>query len=142
MRSELALGERVCFCGPLFGRDKWDAYDAADVFVLPTHSENSGLVILEALQARVPVITTTGAPWAMVEGAGCGWWTQMTADGLAAALSEAMSMDALALRAMGARGAAWVDDRYGERLIIGMRSHLYAWLLGREARPEFVMPGT
>ena len=66
---ELALTDRVLFCGPLFDRDKWDAFDAADLFVLPTHSENSGLVVLEALQSHVPVITTTGAPWAGVEDA-------------------------------------------------------------------------
>ena len=43
---------------------------------------------------------------------------------------------------MGARGAAWVDALYGERLIAGMRSHLYGWLLAREERPEFVIPET
>lgn len=56
------------FAGPLFGDDKIKAYQDADLFVLPTLSENFGMVVPEALACGTPVITTKGAPWQELEG--------------------------------------------------------------------------
>ena len=60
--------------GPLDDEKKWDAYTRADLFVLPTYSENFGIVVAEALWAGVPVITTKGTPWKDLEDYECGWW--------------------------------------------------------------------
>ena len=59
------------FVGAVFGKEKDRLYNQADLFVLPTHSENFGVVVLEALAAGVPVITTKGAPWQALEGSSC-----------------------------------------------------------------------
>jgi len=58
------------FIGSVFGKEKDRLYNQADLFVLPTHSENFGVVVLEALAAGVPVITTKGAPWSELQGEG------------------------------------------------------------------------
>src|SRR5208282_2025230 len=51
------------FIGEVADEMKWDLYQSADLFVLPTKSENFGIVIAEALACGVPVITTRGTPW-------------------------------------------------------------------------------
>ena len=56
--------------GPVFGRDKDELYRKADLFVLPTYSENFGVVVIEALAHGCPVITTKGAPWQELENCG------------------------------------------------------------------------
>ena len=66
------IGHIVRFAGPVFGADKWTLYRNADFFVLPTFSENFGIVVAEALASGTPVITTEGAPWQELNSCGCG----------------------------------------------------------------------
>jgi glycosyltransferase involved in cell wall biosynthesis len=53
--------------GAVWGPEKWTYLQGADLFCLPTHSENFGLVVLEACQVGTPVLTTTGTPWRFLE---------------------------------------------------------------------------
>lgn len=53
--------------GAVWGGEKWTYLQGADLFCLPTHSENFGLVVLEACQVGTPVLTTTGTPWGFLE---------------------------------------------------------------------------
>ena len=53
----------VTFTGPVWGPDKWTFLQGADLFCLPTFSENFGLAILEACQVGTPVLTTVHTPW-------------------------------------------------------------------------------
>ena len=54
----LGLDRRVLFTGPLYGEDKLAALAAADLFVLPSLSENYGNAAAEAVAAGVPVLLT------------------------------------------------------------------------------------
>jgi glycosyltransferase involved in cell wall biosynthesis len=54
------LADVVEFVGPLLGEDRMNAFARADIFVLPTHQENFGIVLVEALAAGLPVVTTRG----------------------------------------------------------------------------------
>lgn len=49
--------------GPIWGNDRWPYLQAADLFCLPSHSENFGLAVLESLQVGTPVLTTHHTPW-------------------------------------------------------------------------------
>jgi glycosyltransferase involved in cell wall biosynthesis len=57
---------RIDWIGPAWGDDRWPYLQGADLFCLPTHSENFGLVVLEACQVGTLVLTTTTTPWADV----------------------------------------------------------------------------
>lgn len=54
---------RIDWIGPVWGDERFRYFQAADLFCLPTHSENFGLVVLESLQVGTPVLTTIGTPW-------------------------------------------------------------------------------
>jgi glycosyltransferase involved in cell wall biosynthesis len=56
--SRLGISPRVKFSGALFGEDKWAAYQDADVFVLPSQSENFGNTAAEAMAAGTPAVVT------------------------------------------------------------------------------------
>ena len=54
--SEAGIGDRVVFTGPLFGEDKKAALADADLWVLPSYSENFGIAVVEAMACGLPVI--------------------------------------------------------------------------------------
>ena len=110
--KELGLEDQFIFTGALNDEEKWKVYARADLFVLPTHSENFGIVVAEALWAGVPVITTKGTPWSDIDERRCGRWIDVGVDTLADTLRVAMSLDDAERREMGSRGRALVDEKY------------------------------
>ncbi|MGI8890243.1 MAG: glycosyltransferase [Chthoniobacterales bacterium] len=56
LKNELGLSERVMFSGMLSGDLKWGAFAAAAAFILPSHQENFGIAVVEALACGTPVL--------------------------------------------------------------------------------------
>jgi glycosyltransferase involved in cell wall biosynthesis len=52
----LGIAERICWPGMLSGEMKWGALQSAEVFVLPSHQENFGIAVVEALACGLPVL--------------------------------------------------------------------------------------
>ncbi|MEI7948332.1 MAG: glycosyltransferase, partial [bacterium] len=57
----------VVFLGAVRGEAKWSLMQNANIFVLPSRSENFGMVVGEALSCNVPVVTTAVGPWGELE---------------------------------------------------------------------------
>ncbi len=67
------IASRIHWAGMVGGDIKWGAYRAAEAFVLPSHSENFGLVVAEALACNLPVLITDKVNiWREVAAGGCG----------------------------------------------------------------------
>ncbi|GAO34784.1 group 1 glycosyl transferase [Sulfuricella sp. T08] len=127
------------FVGFVDGARKQACFDAADIFVLPTYSENFGIAVAEALANELPVITTTGAPWRDLVEHRCGWWVEPGVQGVSAALIEALESDPEELRRMGQRGRQLVIDKYSWNKIGSTALEVSEWLLdASRSKPEAV----
>ena len=130
--------ERVIFDGALFGEEKLQAYRSANLFVLPTHSENFGMTVAEALAVGTPAIVTKGAPWEGLEKQGAGWWIDIGVDPLVACFEQALASTPAQLAEMGLSGREWMLrdyswERIGEQLL-----EVYRWLIEGGETPSCV----
>lgn len=107
----------VHFVGPIYGEAKWKFLKSADVMILPTHSENFGIVVAEALAVGVPVITTHGTPWEDLEIHQCGWWINLSVSNLESTIENAMKCPVEVLQTMGRNGRKLVAERYEMKTI-------------------------
>ena len=72
--DSLGLVKRVTWTGMLTGDLKWGAYRAADAFILPSHQENFGIVVAEAMACSVPVLISNKVNiWREIQQAGAGY---------------------------------------------------------------------
>lgn len=136
---ELRLADKVSVAGPLFGEAQETAYRNADLFVLPSYSENFGIVVAEALGYGIPVLTTTGCPWQELQKHNCGWWVEPSPAGIEAGLSEALCIKNEELSSMGVRGRKLVEEKYqwpgiAERMLV-----FYEWIRNGGKQPNFVV---
>lgn len=133
IRSEvqhLAL-QRVTFAGRIHGKEKLQAYRDADIFVLPSYSENFAITVAEALSLGTPAIVSKGAPWSALGENGAGWWVDIGVEPLTACLRAAMAHSREDLAAMGHRGRAWVQNALSWESIGARMSETYRWLNDR-----------
>lgn len=129
---------RVTFTGPLYGPDKLSAYRRADLFVLPTHSENFGLSVAEALAAGTPVVVTAGAPWSSIETHRAGWSIDVGLDPLVACLEKAMARSPSELARMGESGRRWMIRDYCWDRVGARHAATYEWLRSGGSVPSCV----
>lgn len=90
------VADRITWTGMLAGDLKWGAFYAAEVFVLPSHSENFGIVVAEALACGLPVLITNKVNiWQEIVQDGAGFAEPDTVSGMVALLEHwiGLSMD-------------------------------------------------
>lgn len=127
--KELGLNDQFIFTGPLDDDKKWEAYARAHLFVLPTYSENFGIVIAEALWANVPVITTKGTPWKDLEDHDCGWWIDTGVEALTDCLRSTLNTQSSTLVQMGKSGHSLVEAKYTWKAVVGAMKSGYEKIL-------------
>lgn len=145
---EKRLEDCIKILPPVFGSAKYKLYSESSLFVLPSYSENFGMVIAEALSCGVPVITTTDTPWELLNGVRSsmgvkaierlGWCIDLSVDNLEMALREAMSMDSHELFEMGQKGSKMIYQNFNYRNVACKSKLLYEWILGMREKPDFI----
>ncbi|HEX8836984.1 MAG TPA: glycosyltransferase [Candidatus Acidoferrum sp.] len=95
MAEQLGVSQQVKFAGPLFSKDKWAAYQDADVFVLPSQNENFGNTAAEAVAVGTPVIVTEQCGIAPLLANQAGLVVKHEVDELAEALCYVLTDDKL-----------------------------------------------
>ena len=122
---ELGIDKMVNFCGGVYGEKKWELYRKADVFVLPTYSENFGIVIAESLACGTPVITTIGTPWESLNSNKCGWCTAIGTQPLKEALLSFLDLSENILQEYGLRGRTLIEKNFSNKIITNQFIQLY-----------------
>jgi glycosyltransferase involved in cell wall biosynthesis len=138
MADELGL-KRIEFAGALMGDDKWAAYQAADLFVLPSYTENFGMTVAEALASGVPAIVSKGAPWKEIEDKKAGWWIEIGVDPLVGCLEHALSQSSDVLGVMGRRGRNWMEEEFSWTRAASEMQEVYRWILHGGRKPHCVL---
>lgn len=117
---------RSKFLGPVYGDEKWRLLRSSDLLILPSYSENFGNVVAEALSQGVPVLTTRGTPWSVLETLGAGWWINISdcKDSIRVALGHSRAE----LAAMGERGRKWIREFLNPEQMATQMLECYTWL--------------
>ncbi|RVU83413.1 glycosyltransferase [Leucothrix sargassi] len=94
--SKLGLSNKIVWLGMLKDEVKWGAYYSSDAFILPSHQENFGIVVAEALSTSTPVLITNKVNiWREIQSSGAGIVGDDNIDGITSILSKWFGMDAI-----------------------------------------------
>jgi glycosyltransferase involved in cell wall biosynthesis len=93
--------DRVSWTGMLVGDLKWGAFHAADIFILPSHSENFGVAVVEALACGIPVLITDKINiWQEIKNTKCGLVDADSYDGVVRLFENWLQLSASEKREM------------------------------------------
>lgn len=137
--EKLNVQEQIKIGEAQYGEAKIQAYHSADLFVLPTYSENFGMVVAEALSCGVPVVTTKGTPWKDLEDYNAGSWIEIGVEPLRKTLEEYLQKESSELESMGRNGRKLVTEKYSIESVGEKFKKLYEWMLNKGEKPEFVL---
>lgn len=115
IRKKISDGKliNITCMGMLIGEAKASAFFESEFFVLPSYTENFGIVIAEALSAGLPVITTDATPWGELESLGIGAVIPAVShEALKINMLHFMAKSTSELSEMGANAKKYVDEHY------------------------------
>jgi len=125
--QDLKIGDKVLFTGPLYERDKLEAYVDADVYVLPSIYETFPSTVLEAWACGTPVITTDRCGLADIVSK-VGFVVKYDIEQIQNAIFEILSDDKLGKR-FGTGSKKLVSEEFDLNKIIGKIEALYETLV-------------
>jgi glycosyltransferase involved in cell wall biosynthesis len=119
------LEGQVVLLGEVDDTAKWPLLDQCELFLAPSHTENFGMAIAEALQSGKPVLTTRGTPWQELQQLDCGWWVEPQKHAIENALRKASDLSSQELMEMGERGRQLIRNKYSWKAVAERVVELY-----------------
>lgn len=111
--QKLGIADRVTWPGMLSGDLKWGAFRAAEAFVLPSHQENFGIAVAEALACGLPVLVSDKVNiWREIEQSGAGLVAPDTKDGTSGLLRRWLALPGHERQVMGRRAAECFAEHF------------------------------
>jgi len=133
------LDTAVTLTGPVMGADKLNLLAAAELFLLPSHSEGLSMALLEAMAARLPVVFTPGCNFPEIAAANAGIETAPRVEALTSTLRLVLSTPRERLADMGSRGRRLVEQGYTWTHCASELLAVYEWLTGRAEPPKSLL---
>ncbi len=94
LASDLDIQFKVTWLGMVHGDLKWGAFHAAEVFILPSHQENFGIAVAEALACGKPVLISNKVNiWREIEKDSAGFVENDDLEGTAKLLERWMNLE-------------------------------------------------
>jgi glycosyltransferase involved in cell wall biosynthesis len=125
LATKFGLSERVRFIGHVSGAEKWHLLRKARLVVLPSRSENFGIVILEAMAVGCPVVVTPEVGLATtVSKVNAGIVVDSDPEKLAAAIRELLN-DRDKSRRMGAAGVRIAAESFSWDTVAEQMERVY-----------------
>jgi glycosyltransferase involved in cell wall biosynthesis len=127
--AERGIGDRVVWLGQIVGSAKPSVFACADVYVLPSYSENFGIAAVEAMLAGVPCVLTPGVAIAReAASAGAAVLSEPGPDALSLAIRNLL-IDDIERRAIGERGRRFAIEAYSTKAMARRLVALYEDIL-------------
>ena len=113
LACRLHLNDSLHWTGMLQGDLKWGAFQTADAFILPSHQENFGIAVVEALSCSTPVLLTHAVNIAAdIASANAGLVDQDTSEGITRLLSRWLALSPSQRQAMSRNARTIFEQRY------------------------------
>jgi glycosyltransferase involved in cell wall biosynthesis len=137
LARQLGVADRLHWPGMLSGDAKWGAFRAAEFFALPSHQENFGIVVAEAMALGKPVLISNKVNiWREIEVDGAGLVVNDDLEAIAAGLHKMCSFSPQELDALGRMSRKCFLNRYDlERNAMQLLELLARWVHSYE-RPD------
>ncbi|MBT2323197.1 glycosyltransferase [Variovorax paradoxus] len=125
----LGIASRISWTGMLSGELKWGAFHACEVFCLPSHQENFGIAVAEALACSRPVLISNKVNiWREIAADRAGFVESDTLEGTVALLQRWLGATPAELEAMRVAALRCFDTRFqmeqvAEKLVHTIREH-------------------
>jgi glycosyltransferase involved in cell wall biosynthesis len=133
--ERLGIATRITWTGMISGAMKWGALRAAELFVLPSHQENFGIVVAEALAAGTPTLISNKVNiWREVEADGAGLVAEDTFTGTCGCFRSYLALPADKKLAIRQLARQCFEQRFDIKKAAGALHEVLANVSGRDQK--------
>ena len=122
LAKNLKISDSINFHGHIEGDKKEKLLAKSYALILPSHSENFGNVVLEALNQGTPVIASKGTPWSILQESSCGFHVDNNSSDLSQAIDRLINMNKFEYENYIKNATNLLDKNYD------VNSKIYEWI--------------